>query len=49
VISQNQSAFIPGRLITDSVLAAYETLHTMNSRMGGKKGYIAVKIDMSKA
>jgi len=28
---------------------AYEALHTMNTRMRGKKGYMAVKLDMSKA
>ena len=49
VISQAQSAFIPGCQITDNILSAYETLHTMHTRMYGKKGYMAVKLDMSKA
>jgi hypothetical protein len=49
IISPNQSAFIPERLISNYVLAAYETLHTMHSRMYGKVGYMAVKLDMSKA
>jgi hypothetical protein len=33
IISLNQSAFIHGRLITDNVLVAYETMHTMQTRM----------------
>jgi hypothetical protein len=49
IISPTQSAFIPGRLITDNILAAYETLHTMHSQMSGKKSFMAVKLDMSKA
>ena len=49
IISPNQSAFIPGHLILDNTLAAYETLHTMHSHMWGKVGYMAIKLDMSKA
>lgn len=49
IICPTQSAFIPGRLISDNILAAYERLHTMQSHMWGKEGYMAVKLDMSKA
>lgn len=49
VISRNQSAFIPGRLISDNVLVAYEALHTMDARLKGRKGFMAIKLDMSKA
>ena len=49
VICQNQSAFIPGGLITDNIIEAYETLHTMHTRMWSKVGFIGIKLDMSKA
>jgi hypothetical protein len=49
IILPTQSAFIHGRLIIDNILAAYETPHTMHSRLKGKKGFMAVKLDMSKA
>ena len=49
IISSTQSAFVPSRLITNNVLMAYETLHAMHSRKKGRKGSIALKLDINKA
>ena len=49
IIAPTQSAFVPGRLITDNVLVAYEALHTMHGHKIGKTGSLALKLDVSKA
>lgn len=49
IISQSQSAFVPGRLITDNILLAYELTHHMHLKKGGREGIAAIKLDMSKA
>lgn len=49
VITENQSAFVPGRLITDNALIAMVVFHTMKKRSKGRRGLVAMKLDMSKA
>jgi hypothetical protein len=49
IITQNQSAFMPGRLISDNILIAYELTHYLLNKREGDLGYAALKLDMSKA
>ncbi|KAL8145631.1 hypothetical protein AgCh_003685 [Apium graveolens] len=49
VVSDTQSAFILGRLISDNIMVAYEVMHYLKRKRIGKDGYMALKLDMSKA
>ncbi|KAL0301989.1 UNVERIFIED_CONTAM: putative mitochondrial protein [Sesamum radiatum] len=49
IISPTQAAFVPGRLITNNILLAYELNHFMRNKNWGKMGHIALKLDISKA
>lgn len=49
IVSPNQSAFIPNRLITDNIIIGYECLNKIRQGKGKKNGMIALKLDISKA
>ena len=49
LITEHQSAFTKERLISDNIMVAFETLHHMKQHNSGKHGFMAIKLDMSKA
>lgn len=49
IISENQSAFVPKRAITDNVLITHEVLHYLKTSKAQERCFMAVKTDMSKA
>lgn len=48
-ISESQSAFVPNRLISDNILVASEVLHFLRKKKTGSMGFLAAKLDFSKA
>ena len=49
IISETQSAFTANRQIIDNILISFESLHYMKTNCSRKKGFMALKLDMSKA
>ncbi|XP_038713371.1 uncharacterized protein LOC120007237 [Tripterygium wilfordii] len=49
IISDNQSAFVPGRQIFDNIMVAQETMHFLKNRKKGREGFMALQLDMMKA
>ncbi|XP_019163057.1 PREDICTED: uncharacterized protein LOC109159400 [Ipomoea nil] len=49
IVSESQSAFLPGRLIIDNILVAAEISHYLRRKTTGKVGWAALKFHMAKA
>lgn len=49
LFSEEQSAFVPGRNISDNVLVAFELIHFMKRKTSESEGNVALKLDISKA
>ncbi|XP_074372971.1 uncharacterized protein LOC141713440 [Apium graveolens] len=48
VVTENQSAFILGRLITHNIMISFEIMHYLKRKRRGKEDCMALKLDMSK-
>lgn len=49
IISEEQSAFVPGRIISYNIIVAYECFHYMRTNGSKRNAYCALKLDMAKA
>lgn len=49
LISENQTTFVPKRLIHDNIIIAHECFHHLKRKKKGKEGEFGLKIDMNKA
>jgi len=49
IIYESQSAFQFDKAISDNILVAFESLHHLKHKKVGKSGFMAMKLDMSKA
>ena len=49
IVSKQQSAFMTDCLISDNIMVAFETLNYMRNHSIGSTGFMALKLDMSKA
>ena len=49
IITEHQSAFTKDMLISDNILIAFETLNCMQRYNSGTSGFMALKLDISKA
>ena len=49
IITEHQSTFTKDRLISDKILVAFETLHSLQNFKSNTHGFMAIKSDMSKA
>jgi hypothetical protein len=49
VVFDSQRAFVPGRMISDNIMIAFEIIHYLKNKRVGKVPQMAAKLDMSKA
>lgn len=49
IVKKYQSAFLPGRLITDNSLLVFEIFHCIKNSRKKNNGYVGIKLDIAKA